>query len=108
MTTAQTPVPGRYVRLGKLVMTASADDALSTYWLTRLTYRHGHGDWGDLDPEDWQANEDVMADPEHMGRLLSSYDNVPFKDGNTGTIWIITDSPESDQAITTVLLPEDY
>lgn len=106
--TKPTPVPGRSVRLGRIVMTQAADQALSNYNFAKLTFRHGSGDWGDLDPEDWQANEDVMTDPEHQGRLLSSYKDVNFDDGSTGTVWIITDSPESDSAITTVLLPEDY
>lgn len=102
------PRPVRNVRLGRLVMTTGADAALSSYWLAKLTYRHAAGDWGDLDPEDWRANEDVMDDPEHLGRMLSSYKNIPFEGGGSGTIWIITDAPESDQAITTVLLPGDY
>jgi hypothetical protein len=89
-------------------MTQGADAALSPYWLAKLTFRHGSGDWGDLDPEDWQANDQVMDDPEHIGRLLSSYKDVALNDGGTGTIWIITDAPETPEAITTVLLPEEY
>jgi hypothetical protein len=70
--------------------------------------RHASGDWGDLDPEDWAMNDAVMEDPDHDGRLLSSYRNTPFQDGSTGKLWVITDAPETAEAITTVLLPEDY
>jgi len=66
-------------------------------WKPSALQRHVRGDWGNLDDEDKQANEDAL----HRGsRLLSSYQtsqNVKF--------WIIT---EADRSVTTVLLPEDY
>ena len=58
--------------------------------------RHHTGDWGDLDPEDVEANRAAL----HYGsRLLSSYDIGHQK------LWIIT---EADRSTTTVLLPEEY
>ena len=57
----------------------------------------GVGDWGDLDAEDHQANEDALR---HGSHLLSAYQTA------AGTKpWIIT---EADRSITTILLPEDY
>ena len=60
-------------------------------------YRHLSGDWGDVDPEDWQANQSAL---EHGERLLSVYcisDEL--------TLWIIT---EWDRSVTTLLLPSEY
>ena len=59
--------------------------------------RHLNGDFGELDIEDQQANEDALL---HGERLLSSYRT------KTGTkIWVIT---EADRSVTTLLLPEEY
>ena len=62
-----------------------------------LLLRHVIGDWGELDPEDRQANEEGLL---HGLRLLSNY---PIGEGVR--IWIIT---EADRSVTTLLLPEDY
>lgn len=59
--------------------------------------RHHCGDWGDLDAEDKQRNEESLTDGT---RLLSCY-HV----GNGRRIYIIT---EWDRSLTTVLLPEEY
>ena len=70
-----------------------------------LLYRHQLGDWGKLDPEDMQANEDAL----HNGaRILSSYPLSMLDDqtsAHTEKVWIIT---EADRSVTTILLPEDY
>jgi hypothetical protein len=57
-------------------------------------WKHIHGDWGDLSPEDIAENELSLREG---FRLLSSYE---LKDGTR--VWIIT---ESDRRSTTVLLP---
>ena len=59
--------------------------------------RHVAGDWGDLDAEDKQANDDALI---HGARLLSAY-VLP----TTERMWIIT---EADRAYTTLLLPGEY
>jgi hypothetical protein len=59
--------------------------------------RHVSGDWGELDDEDKQSNEEALKDG---SRLLSAY-----LDRNNVKFWIIT---EADRSATTVLLPEDY
>ncbi|MBK6787008.1 MAG: hypothetical protein IPG77_04920 [Betaproteobacteria bacterium] len=61
-----------------------------------LIFRHGAGDWGDLDSEDVAAN--VLA-LQHDLRVFSSY---VFGDGK---VWCIT---EADRSSTCLLLPEEY
>jgi hypothetical protein len=64
--------------------------------LGELFARHHRGDWGDVPPEDAEANESALA---YGGRLLSAY-------GEGGRVlWIIT---EADRSATTVLRAEDY
>jgi hypothetical protein len=59
--------------------------------------RHVRGDWGDVDDEDWQANERALTEGT---RLLSVY-----RSGGGVKFWVIT---EWDRSVTTVLLPSDY
>lgn len=85
--------------LGRSVVTPGAERALmdseeNCYWFLA---RHMIGDWGDLDPEDVQTNEDAVK----CGlRILSAY-----KTSKGVKIWVIT---ESDRSVTTILLPEEY
>ena len=65
--------------------------------LDAYIHRHHCGDWGDLDAEDKQANEEALNDG---ARLLSCY-HV----GNGRRIYIIT---EWDRGTTILLLPEEY
>lgn len=85
--------------LGTVVATPGALDALaeSKQSATPFLDRHVHGDWGDVDQEDWQTNEDALVEGE---RLLSSYKTL-----NGTKIWVIT---EADRSATTLLLPEEY
>lgn len=85
--------------LGRIVSTPGALEALEEAgqdWLTFLA-RHATGDWGELDPQDWQENESAL---EHGGRLLSAY-NL----SNGQRLWLIT---EWDRSTTTLLLPAEY
>ena len=85
--------------LGQTVATRGAIDALEVAGQSpsELLQRHLLGDWGDVDSQDRQANEDALI---HGERLLSAYRT------KTGTkIWVIT---EADRSSTTLLLPEDY
>ena len=69
----------------------------NTFNPTHYLQRHLDGDWGDVDSEDWEANQSAL---EHGDRLLSVYritDEV--------TLWIIT---EWDRSVTTMLLPDEY
>ena len=59
--------------------------------------RHVTGDWGEVDADDRQANENALL---HGERLLSAYRTLKGK-----KIWIIT---EADRSSTCVLLPDEY
>jgi len=92
----ETPVPVTFP-LGRVVITATAHSTLSLDDVLTALHKHAEGAWGDLCPEDLQANVDALA---NGGRLLSSY-----HDRNLTRFWIIT---EGDRSATTILLPEDY
>ena len=84
--------------LGQIVATPAVADHFAAQGLSPLDYlsRHVRGDWGDVPPEDAQANQ---ASIERGTRILSSY-KVAAK-----TVWIIT---EADRASTTLLFPSEY
>jgi hypothetical protein len=86
-------------RLGRLVATPSALAALQEAQQSPadLLQRHASGDWGEVDAEDTQANEDALR---HGERLLSAY---LLQSGVR--VWVIT---EADRSSTCVLLPEEY
>jgi hypothetical protein len=85
--------------LGKLVATRGAVDLLKELQLSPfdLVNKHWQGEWGDLDAEDVEANNQALI---HGTRLLSSY-----RIDGTRKLWIIT---EADRSVTTLLLPEEY
>jgi hypothetical protein len=86
--------------LGQVVVTPGALDALETEGIqpTVLLERHETGDWGELDTDDWKANDDALKTG---GRLLSAY-TLPQTQVK---VWVIT---ESDRSATTLLLPNEY
>lgn len=84
-------------RLGKLVSTPGALQRVPDGEMLRAIGRHVCGDWGNVCPQDAEANEAAVHE---RARLLSSFTTeagVRF--------WIIT---EADRSVTTVLLPEEY
>ena len=82
-----------YATPGCLEALAAAGDDPMAYLIRHLT-----GDWGEVDKDDWNANEESLR----LGmRLLSAYTT---SDGKT-KFWIIT---EADRASTTFLLPSEY
>jgi hypothetical protein len=85
--------------LGRLVATPHALSVLTDQGIPPVTLleRHARGDWGDLEAEDIQANQDALA---HGWRLFSSY-----AVGQDIKVWIIT---EADRSVTTILMPDDY
>jgi hypothetical protein len=92
------PSPAPRFSLGSVYATSAvnqwaASQGLSLY---RWLHRHQTGDWGDLDPDDKQANEDALA---HGGRVFSCYL------ANDRKIYLIT---ESDRSSTTILFAEEY
>jgi hypothetical protein len=85
--------------LGQLVATPGALRALEEagqspgYFLDR----HVAGDWGEVDAEDWRANEEALV---HGERLLSAYKTL-----RGVKLWVIT---EADRSSTCTLLPSEY
>lgn len=61
--------------------------------------RHIQGDWGDISPEDAQANEDALK---NGGRLISAYNTPATAEGQ---IMVFT---EANRQFTTFCLPSEY
>lgn len=95
MTTPATPRPK--FSLGQIVATAQAMAALTREDIQLALQRHVEGDWGDVEKEDGEDNEQALLDG---SRLLSVYESLAGV-----KFWIIT---EADRSVTTVLLPSDY
>jgi hypothetical protein len=99
------------VPLGRLVCTRAVNDAVADHLgFAELALdairRHAAGDWGDVPPEDWRANNRSLDDGT---RLLSAYrlpeamrDAISAPDDR---LWIIT---EADRSVTTLLWPSEY
>jgi len=83
--------------LGSIVATPHALSKIPNDEILHALSRHVRGDWGALDPEDRDANENALL---KGGRLFSAYHSV-----RNIKFWIIT---EWNRKVTTVLLPEDY
>jgi hypothetical protein len=85
--------------LGQVVATPGALEALEEagHLPQEFLHRHMACDWGEVDPHDWQMNEQAVR---YGGRLLSAY-----RTKKGVKIWIIT---ESDRSVTTLLLPSEY
>ena len=82
--------------LGQVVITPNALEKLKSDDILNALNRHVVGDWGELDDEDRQTNDEAL---QFGDRLLSVYHSGFTK------FWIIT---EASREVTTVLLPEDY
>ena len=85
--------------LGKVVITPPAEAVLQEAGKTHKEFldRHAGGDWGEIDPDDWNGNEDALTSG---GQLMSVYAVTDAQ-----KVWIITDAGRS---ATTILLPDDY
>ena len=94
--TART-IPIAVFRLGRVVSTANAIQSLTSDDILNGIQRHQAGDWGEVAPADWDANDRALT---QGGRIVSAYNAI-----NGIRYWIIT---EADRSVTTVLLPEDY
>lgn len=69
--------------------------------------RYAVNDWGDIDPEDWEFNDEAVESGNE--RILASYslptEFVNYGDSFADRLWIIT---EADHSVTTILFPEEY
>ena len=90
------PNPCRF-DLGRLTITRGALQALDQQDVLVAVHRHVTGDWGDVDSEDWAANEQALREDTRLVSVYHSSVGVKF--------YIIT---EWDRSVTTILMPEDY
>ena len=91
--------------LGQILATPGALEALqeSGQNVQFFLARHVRGDWGEVDSEDQQANDQALVDG---SRLLSAYRTLKNE-----RLWIITEAADDDghRLCSTILLPsEDY
>jgi hypothetical protein len=95
------PIPSSTLKfpLGNLFITPGAAAALERSGQTPLSFlsRHAAGDWGDVDADDWRANDQSLTDGT---RLVSAYRTIRGE-----KLWVIT---ECDRSATTLLLPDEY
>ena len=84
--------------LGSIAATPGVELTLAPADIAQALARHATGDWGELCPEDRQANDDAL---ETGGRLLSVY----RARGSGERFYVIT---EADRSATTLLLPDEY
>jgi len=89
---------------GVLLATPGASEAFEKNSQTPFEFlkRHVNGDWGDLDDEDRQLNDQALIDG---SRLLSAY---RLADGTK--IWLITEAVGENgrRESSTFLLPSEY
>ena len=89
---------------GQIVATPGALELMAKHKTSATPFlrRHITGDWGDVCPEDWEANQNAL---ETGARLLSSY-TLPQEE----KLWIITEAEGEGgkRASTCVLLPSEY
>jgi hypothetical protein len=85
--------------LGMICATPGAKAALKEagQQASEFLHRHARGDWGELDHEDWAANDEALK---NGTRLLSA-----FTLKSNERIWVIT---EADRSVTTILRPDEY
>ena len=86
--------------MGLLVITNGINDKLDSVRfskeITVALHRFTNTDWGEMDPEDIEANNEALRTGE---RLFAAYQT------SEGKIWIIT---EADRSATTILFPDEY
>lgn len=87
--------PGREV-MTRAVSQWAAQEPTRYKAIIKCLGRHLVGDWGEVCPEDAQANEDGLK---YGDRLMSVYTVDDQK------LYIIT---EHDRSVTTILFPSDY
>ncbi len=90
-------IPVAKFRLGRLLTSANAMSRLTNDEILMGIQRHQAGDWGNVEPEDFAANERALLNGARIWSVYHAANGLKF--------WIIT---EADRASTTILLPEDY
>ena len=106
-----------------LVLTRSvnervANDINFAKFVSKSIRRFNQGDWGNIDAEDWQANDrnlQSLNDGGWYGQILGNYAEFSEKLDGLGVmrgsyhIWVIRNTALEDGTQTiTVLFPEEY
>jgi hypothetical protein len=90
--------------LGRVVATPGALEALQRAGQEPLFFleRHARCDWGEVDAEDWKANDQSLQDG---SRLLSAYHTL-----KGDKLWILTEAEgdNGQRASTCILQPDEY
>ena len=90
--------------LGRLLITPGALEALERAGQSAIEFlqHHVRGDWGEVDQEDRQANDQALIDGT---RILSAH-----RTSLGEKFWIITEAANEagQRAATTILLPSEY
>lgn len=89
-----------YFDLGMQVVTLGIHNAMDlplfAFEVGLCMKRYCNKDWGDMDEEDKERNEQSIHDG---SRIMGAYETCE------GRIWIIT---EADRSVTTILFPDEY
>lgn len=92
-------------QLGRILSTPGALAACSPEQLAACLALHVTGDWGVLEPEDKEQNQEALFND---SRILSAYPidpSEPCAGFGDNCLWVIT---EADRSVTTFLLPDEY
>ena len=82
---------------GEINVTAGVEEKIPAADIQAALQRHLRGDWGDLDAEDRQRNDEILERGGTLASIYTASNGVKF--------YILT---EADRSATTVLLPEEY
>ena len=100
-------ITSKFFNMGKLVVTSGINQAIMenkkfAMEVNLCLQRYAVKDWGNLDEEDKQANEDALNYPNDL-YLLAAYKTCK------GKIWIITNriSENAGDNATTVCFPDE-
>lgn len=100
-------IKSEYFNMGQIVVTRSINSYMAkerkfALEITIALHRYSMKDWGDMDAEDKQTNEDALNYPDDL-YIMGAYNT------SKGRIWIITNriSETAGDNATTVCFPEE-
>jgi hypothetical protein len=90
--------------LGQILATPGALEVLQESGQSPQIFldKHQHGDWGEVDEQDKEANDRALVDG---SRILSAYRTL-----KNVRLWVITEAVGDDgrRSSSTILLPSEY
>lgn len=100
-------ITSKFFNMGRIVTTRTINDLMAAEQkfaveVTVALQRYAVKDWGNLDDEDKQTNEDALNYPDDL-YVMGAYDT------SKGKIWIITNriSEKAGENATTVCFPDE-